>query len=172
MYNVSHKKQSIEHIEKRIATKREHGHIPERISKECVVCGKEFSVKPSLDRIKCCSAECGYKSKVQRGILKMENHPYWKGGSYVDKDGYRMIRVGTWYRKEHRVIMEGLIGRKLKRREVVHHWDENRLNNAPENLCLFRSQSAHMSLHQHANRIGVPIVELKFDQPWLTPVTA
>lgn len=39
-------------------------------------------------------------------------------------------------RHEHRVVMEGIIGRKLTRRDVVHHKDGNIHNNDPSNLEL------------------------------------
>ena len=59
--------------------------------------------------------------------------------SYVRKDGYRVIRLRDEYGKarlilEHRLVMEAILGRKLKRTEIIHHKDENRLNNSPSNL--------------------------------------
>ena len=52
---------------------------------------------------------------------------------------YRVIKVGKgqygWAR-EHRYVMEQLLGRKLARNEHVHHKDGNTLNNAPENLVV------------------------------------
>lgn len=165
-------KQTKDHIANRIESRKRNNPSHAPIEKDCVVCGTHFSVKRCLNRIQCCSKECGYKNKVLKGTLKMENHPYWKGGTYIDKDGYCMVRHGKWYIKEHRLVMEKIIGRKLKKSEVVHHWDENRLNNDPKNLCLFRSQSAHRNIHAHAEKIGLPVLSLKFNQPWLTPVTA
>lgn len=53
---------------------------------------------------------------------------------------------------EHRLIMEGIIGRRLLPEEVVHHIDGNPSNNAPENLLLLPSQSAHMKLHAEQRR--------------------
>lgn len=58
----------------------------------------------------------------------------WKGGRVVTKDGYISIRVGTKYKLEHRVIAEMLTGRKLGKRDAVHHIDGNKQNNIPENL--------------------------------------
>ena len=68
---------------------------------------------------------------------------------------------------EHRIKMEQRIGRKLTSREIVHHWDENKKNNAQENLCLMRHTSSHLRLHHFARRHGIPVIELKFEQPWL-----
>lgn len=35
---------------------------------------------------------------------------------------------------EHRIVVEESIGRKLEKGEVVHHRDENKLNNNIDNL--------------------------------------
>ena len=66
---------------------------------------------------------------------------------YLRADGYVWI-----YRKgkrvlEHRAVMEGLIGRTLARKEIVHHKNGKRTDNHPENLEL-------MSLKQHAKLHG------------------
>ncbi len=62
--------------------------------------------------------------------------------------GYRMVSVDGRKVAEHIYIMEKLIGRKMKGRgkEVVHHIDGNKLNNAPRNLRLM-SMPEHQSMH-------------------------
>lgn len=47
----------------------------------------------------------------------------------------------------HRVVAELLLGRKLKRGEVVHHIDGNKQNNDRENLMVFSSQAEHAAWH-------------------------
>lgn len=59
---------------------------------------------------------------------------------------------GKSYRKlfgrhEHRVVAEQMLGRPLKKREVVHHIDGNKRNNAPENLMVFKNQKEHAAWH-------------------------
>lgn len=44
--------------------------------------------------------------------------------------GYRVLRVNGEYRSEHRLIAEQTLGRRLARREDVHHRDGNGLNNS------------------------------------------
>lgn len=51
------------------------------------------------------------------------------------------------YVREHRLVMETKLGRVLQPGEVVHHLDENKLNNAPDNLALFPSMAAHIRHH-------------------------
>lgn len=53
---------------------------------------------------------------------------------------------------EHRLVMEISLGRFLRKGEVVHHIDGDRLNNSRKNLRLFASQAEHSSHH----RIGCP----------------
>lgn len=71
-----------------------------------------------------------------------ENNPNWKGGRVVDPRGYVLIRVGKdhhladvrGYAYEHRLKAEEKLGRRLLPDEKVHHGDEVKGNNAPENL--------------------------------------
>lgn len=49
-------------------------------------------------------------------------------------------------RHEHRVVAEQMLGRPLKRGEIVHHIDGDRHNNAPTNLQVM-TQADHLRLH-------------------------
>lgn len=66
---------------------------------------------------------------------------------HTDQRGY--IRVGR-NGKEHRLIVEKVLGRKLKRREIVHHVDEDKQNNSNDNLLLC-TQAYHLLIHQRIN---------------------
>ena len=57
--------------------------------------------------------------------------------------GYRYASVGGRKKLEHRLVIEGQVGRTLLSDEVVHHIDGNKLNNAPENLSLLSGQGEH-----------------------------
>lgn len=50
-------------------------------------------------------------------------------------------------RHAHRVIAEQMLGRKLKKGEVVHHIDHDKRNNDPLNLMIFKSQAEHSRWH-------------------------
>lgn len=76
----------------------------------------------------------------------------WKGGVRVDKDGYVLVycpdhphAAENGCVREHRLVMEKKIGRYLSESEVVHHKDDNKANNHPDNLELFESNSKHIS---------------------------
>ncbi len=65
-------------------------------------------------------------------------------GLSLKPSGYLEITRGPdKHRGQHRVEMEKILGRRLGRREVVHHKDHDRSNNAIENLEI-------MTLSQHA----------------------
>lgn len=93
------------------------------------------------------------KSKGYPGLTG-PNHPCWKGGFRIDKDGY--IRTykpdHPWPRRggyvlEHVRVMELHLGRKMSSDEAVHHKDHNRQNNALDNLEVI-TRSLHSSLHR------------------------
>lgn len=68
-----------------------------------------------------------------------------KGAGYVKVNG----------RHEHRVVAEDVLGRALKPGEVVHHEDQNKMNNDPENLIVFPSQVDH-ARHHKLEHLGTP----------------
>lgn len=52
---------------------------------------------------------------------------------------------------EHRYVMQQVLGRALTSDEVVHHRDEDKANNSPENLEVM-SQAEHARLHFSTGR--------------------
>jgi hypothetical protein len=120
------------------------------VTRICKNCGEEYSTPPS-QRLLYCSADCYNKTKVGAG------NPKWRGGTLM-LGGYRYIyapkhpnatKVG--YVAEHRLVMENKIGRLLTRTEVVHHKDENKLNNSIHNLELCASNGIH-TMENHTER--------------------
>lgn len=47
----------------------------------------------------------------------------------------------------HVLVAEQKLGRYLKPEEVVHHIDENKMNNNPDNLMVFATKADHTSFH-------------------------
>lgn len=98
-----------------------------------------------------------WKTMVRLGLPRLprkarpHKNRHWKGGRTVDKHGYILIRMPDHPQadhqgrvREHRIVMESLIGRPLRKSEVVHHVDGDPSNNSPENLELFASNGEHL----------------------------
>lgn len=106
------------------------------------------------------------KGKKLSQELKGSNHPSWKGGTYISHDGYRMIycpidnpkNKWKYYRKEHIVVIEEYLGRKLAKGEVIHHIDGNKLNNTLNNLIVL-DQKHHRQLHAQLQSISYLLIE-------------
>lgn len=81
-------------------------------------------------------------------ITRYEGHAVIVTNGYYDvyypehpnarKNGSIMLQV---------LVAEKILGRYLKKGEVVHHKDFNRLNNDMDNLMVFASNSDHRSFH-------------------------
>ncbi len=69
------------------------------------------------------------------------------------RDAHLGMGAGLSYAKlygkpEHRVVAELTLGRRLLPTEVVHHLDEDKRNNTPQNLVVFVSQAEHAKFHK------------------------
>jgi len=80
-----------------------------------------------------------------------ENHYNWKGGrnfTGATNQKYAVIYVNKRkYVGEQRIVMEKILGRKLTKKEIVHHIDGDRLNNNPNNITRL-SKEDHFRIHQ------------------------
>lgn len=92
-----------------------------------------------------------------------ENHASWKGGQFVDRWGYTMVRAphrkcSNPYTPEHVLVAEAQLGRQLiKNKEVVHHINGDKSDNRPENL-LVCTKSQHRALHRQLETIGYELI--------------
>lgn len=121
---------------------RNHG------NKICEFCKKEFTPKDKTKKY--CSMECS--SSDRKKFLSIPECLEQASRKLDKKIGYVRVycpmhpEANTWgYVYEHRLIMEGVIGRHLTKNEHIHHINGKRWDNRPENLQIM-SPSDHSKL--------------------------
>ena len=106
----------------------------------CAVCSKPFTVRAARAKTaKYCSYACHQVGEGKKGgeIRAKQMKAASQGKAYTKTKG----------RHTHRIMAEIKLGRPLGPGEVVHHKDENILNNHPDNLQVLPSQAEHARLH-------------------------
>lgn len=122
------------------ALKGKPAHNNAGLTRQCKNCGKLFSLSPSrMADTFWCSSACYWTTK--RANAK----------TYINPHGYRAFWLNGKHVLEHRYIMEQHIGRKLNRREHVHHINGNRADNRLENLELL---GIHNHSRLHASKLA------------------
>jgi len=96
------------------------------------------------------------KDKYRQG----KGNPNWKGGKIKDSSGYIHLRVfghpfaskrGSYVLRSH-LIAEKILDRYLTGKELIHHINEIRDDDKPENLYLFSNKSIHIGHHHLKNK--------------------
>ena len=123
----------------------------------CEECGKPVKMPPSqFKRSKhhFCSRQCHMR------YMNRELNPH----RMKDPETRKKVRMTQLNKGEcktyqkchgrhtHRVVAEQMIGRPLRKGEIVHHIDGNKRNNDPSNLMVCSSQSEHCRLHNFGRR--------------------
>jgi hypothetical protein len=131
---------------------------------KCVGCGKYRWVMMKIgEPVSIICDDCRIMYSIENLHLKTGKDNYnWRDGQYNNKDGYVIVRLepndyfypmataqGLIF--EHRLIMAKHINRLLTNKEVVHHIDENKLNNNILNLQLM-TISEHRIYHAKKSR--------------------
>lgn len=103
------------------------------------------------------SEETVRKAQIRLGLGRLpakarpRRNAFWAGGVQVDKHGYILVHwpdhpqaAASGYVRQHRILMERLLGRSLLRHEVVDHRNGDTSDNRDENLRLFPSNAEHL----------------------------
>lgn len=162
---------------------------PTRLSKDdqakvqCELCGEQRLVrwhsvwKKENHHCRRCIPKIkltGRKHTLERRINQSRSLQK-SGGGWRIQEGYKQINVfeqghsrkdqhikGS-YVMEHILVMEKHIGRYIEKHELVHHIDEDRLNNSIENLYLCsgvdlkESRQIHNKIHQSAEDLTIKL---------------
>ena len=107
---------------------------------ECLHCGKPFySTRNTF-----CSPKCASDYKSEHA-----EHKPW------DENGYLVVQERGYNKKgnakQHRLIIEHVLGRRLDLDEVVHHINGDKKDNRIENLCVM-SRKEHSKLHRELEK--------------------
>jgi hypothetical protein len=104
-----------------------------KVKRKCFTCGAEILTSKTSSR-RYCSRSCSLKNRIKKGEAKsLPEGTRRPGGS-----GYIRIKVSGKWMFEHRLVMEQALGRKLDKRDRVHHKNGKRSDNRPENLELWK----------------------------------
>lgn len=109
----------------------------------CKKCGQVFYARSRDLRKglgKYCSRSCSGSTRA--------SNPYKSpiGTRVFGKRGYVFIRTKSGFKAEHRLVIEKKLGRKILKGEHVHHVNEKKDDNRPENLVVLSSLE-HSLLH-------------------------
>jgi len=81
-----------------------------------------------------------------------EKNYFWRGGYAVDEDGYILEHCPDHpqattggYVRQHRLVMEKILGRYLTPEEVVDHKNRDTSDNDPGNLELYATNADHLA---------------------------
>lgn len=122
----------------------------------------------------CTSKQNGINRKgkyISRKKGKFISADQRKRKNYISSDGYNMVfdpssykedliknKAYKGYRKEHILVMENFLGRKLTKDEQVHHIDGNKLNNNLNNLIIV-TPIEHKIIHYNLMKIAYELIK-------------
>ena len=140
---------------------------------ERVVQRNTFILEKSEHPCRVCSNKRNGVKKVGRpswnSNKRKPEHEIQKGATFTNSHGYVEVYLGQYEAKAygrndkyvilHRKVMQDFLGRELDKKEIVHHIDGNKQNNAIENLYLCQDMSHHRDLHNNLEQVAFELIK-------------
>lgn len=141
------------------------GKRKEPVIKQCVVCGKTLTLRPSKANINHCSYECQSAGRTKRPLDRLHNGKRAR----LNKAGYVILyepdhpnKTLHGWQPEHRLVVEKQLGRHLTSDEHVHHINGQKDDNRPENLlAMDANDHAVISSNDYRDSIARQLTELE-----------
>lgn len=112
----------------------------------CPTCGVEFI--STRRRIKYCCQKCA--------VIDIGKRNGFDEGTRGVDCGYRRIKIGKKWIREHIYLMEQHLGRKLKKNECIHHINAIKTDNRIENLKI-------VTRDNHFGKVCCPYCQKQFE---------
>ena len=124
----------------------------------CQFCKRSFIFK----RFPCTKANQGHfcSRSCAQSFRTGEKNSKWRGGRIRERSGRVKVyapghpdarHYGGTHIYEYRLVAAQMLGRPLKKHEIVHHINNDPTDNRPENLVVM-TQAEHAVLHGTKNR--------------------
>ena len=154
-----------------------------RVELICDLCNKETITSVANYKLRqterqdgktiCRECACKENAKTRIKTIPWNKGKYMepserKHRSFISTDGYNMVfdpnryyesSCFRGYIKEHRLVMETFLNRRLEKGEYIHHINLNKLDNRIENLLIYKSEREHHDLHNNLNKIVYQLIE-------------
>ena len=137
------------------ASEMRRTHVPEHDLRE--LHAQEMSCQ-EIGEILDCGPEVIRERLIELGLPRLpgkarpEKNYFWRGGYSVDEDGYILEKCPDHpqatkggYVRQHRLVMEKMLGRYLTPEEVVDHKNRDTSDNDPGNLELYTTNADHLA---------------------------
>lgn len=125
------------------------------VEKKCGACGADhlcLSGNVARQKTFSCSSECKRSlSLAEDGVKIKKKRQHGAGFHILVRARYHPNASRHGYVAEHRLVAEGMMGRYLRKGELVHHINMKKDDNRPENLSVCSGDTEHFLAHGSLN---------------------